>query len=136
MPRAGRKLPVARVMPGAPARFARALVFVSSVAGLAASLQRLNPSPHHPFDAPLRSPPLRGCRFAPVHLAPLDCASRSLRCDCRRSSRPLSGLRPSAHRKYVRDILEENPPNPSDGNGSVAGRGGAVGRRKDVFQST
>jgi len=41
MPRAGRKLPVARVMPGAPARSARALVFVSLVAGLAVSLQRL-----------------------------------------------------------------------------------------------
>ena len=55
-------------------------------------------SPYHPFDAPFRSHSSRGCRSAPgpVHLAALDCASGSLRCVWRRSTRPLSGLRPSA----------------------------------------
>ena len=53
-------------------------LFVLSFAGLPVSLQRLVPSPHHPFDAPLRSHPSRGCRSAPVHLVPLDSGSRSL----------------------------------------------------------
>ena len=51
-----------------------------AVAGLPVSLQRFLPSPHHPFDARLRSQPFGAVAIAPVHLAPLDCGSRSLRC--------------------------------------------------------
>ena len=63
-----------------PRASARASVIREPVAGLLVVFSAVCcTSPRRHFDAPLRSHALRGCRCAPVHLAPLDCGSRALR---------------------------------------------------------